>query len=75
MALSLAQIKHNACIVYDEIAEGNRARVYVDQWGYFQLDNRYLYALREPLGDYSEERVNALVLKTLRGLVGCLVKN
>jgi hypothetical protein len=76
MALDVTQLQHNAAILYDCLCSGDADRVYVDANGDLQVDRRFSFKRRiSPLGDYSREAIDKVVICTLRRILNRLELN
>jgi hypothetical protein len=76
MTWDVIQLQHNAAILYDYVCTGELDRVYVDANGELQLDRRFFFMKQiAPLGDYSKEAIDKVVICTLRRILNRLELN
>jgi hypothetical protein len=72
MQWSLDEARHNAFVLYHHLcSRDDAARVYVDDKGFLQFDNRWwiVRKLSSPSGDTSRVAIDCVVLRTLRRIL------
>src|SRR5574342_324196 len=73
MIWDVAQLRHNASMLYNHLCSNDADRVYVDANGHFQLDERsWFWRLFTSLGDSSREATDALAIRTLRRVLNAV---
>lgn len=74
MAWSVAQLQHNASMLYNHLCSYDANQVYVDAEGHLQLDNRPWLSrvFCTPLGDYSRDATDAVAIRTLRRVLNAV---
>lgn len=73
MAWDVAQLRHNASMLYNHLCSDDADRVYVDRGGRLQLDNRsWFWRLFSSLGDSSREATDTVAIRTLRRVLNAV---
>jgi hypothetical protein len=73
MTWDVAQLQHNASMLYNHLCSDDADRVYVDASGHFQLDERsWFWRLFTSLGDSSRQVTDAVAIRTLRRVLNAI---